>query len=153
MTNSNLHISRNAQLPHVRVDDVTTLPSMFVSIYGGNQPSKKSFGDSGKQSGVIAVFYTYYYKKYKLHTAITKANKVTYGNHIRCVGGFFRYLNFRHMNLKYQNMSLIVAHEINTTSRYKSIAEQQYIQLNNMLIPFLTYLSHKIIKLLGFRYS
>lgn len=203
MTYTNLHISRNGQLSHVMVDDVTTLPSMFVSIYGRNELSKKRLGTQENIFVSLRFFYIYYYKKYKrtfdydfylrkynisifiheldgffnyllgeqhlndkediialehLHTAITKANKVTYGNHIRCIGGFFRYLNFRYMNLKYQDMSPVEAHEINTAnrkdldqklksfnsikvsknepaSRYKSITEQQNIELNNMLIP------------------
>ncbi|MDH5923671.1 site-specific integrase [Vibrio splendidus] len=92
------------------------------------------------------------------HLSITKANKITYGNHIRCIGGFFRYLNFRYMNLKYQDVSPREAHEFYTVnredlaerlkifnnievaqnepaSRYKSITELQNIDLNNMLIP------------------
>ncbi|WP_261886148.1 site-specific integrase [Vibrio pomeroyi] len=93
-----------------------------------------------------------------LDTPIYKTNKVTYGNHIRNVGRFFRYLNFRYMNLKYQDVSPVRAHEITTenskqldeklrtfnrievsknepANRYKSISEQQNIELNNMLIP------------------
>ncbi|WP_348236151.1 site-specific integrase [Vibrio parahaemolyticus] len=203
MTYTNLHISRNGQLSHVMVDDVTTLPSMFVSIYARNELSKKRLGTQENILVSLRFFYIYYYKKYKrtfdydfylrkynisifiheldgffnyllgeqhlndkednialehLHTAITKANKVTYGNHIRCIGGFFRYLNFRYMNLRYQDMSPVEAHEINNAnrkdldeklksfnsievsknepaSRYKSITEQQNIELNNMLIP------------------
>ncbi|PTP74934.1 site-specific integrase [Vibrio splendidus] len=93
-----------------------------------------------------------------LHKTITKRNKVTYGGHIRHIGGFFRYLNYRYISLKYQDMSLTEAHKISTenrrcldeklkcfnrlevsnsqpASRYKSITEQQTVELNNMIIP------------------
>ncbi|WP_246861124.1 site-specific integrase [Vibrio crassostreae] len=203
MTFSNLHISRNGQLSHVMIDDLTTLPSMFVSIYGRNELIKKSNGTQENILVSLRFFYIYYFKKYKrtfdydfyqrkynistliheldgffnyllgeqhlnngpdiiglghLDTAITKANKTTYGNHIRSIGGFFRYLNFRYMNLMYQDLSPTEAHEIYTSNckdltemlkgfnsievaqnvqanRYKSISELQYIDLNNMLIP------------------
>ncbi|MEZ9796276.1 site-specific integrase [Vibrio cyclitrophicus] len=203
MTYSNLHISRNGQLSHIMVDDLTTLPSMFVSIFGRNELSRKSLGTQENILISLRFFYIYYYKKYKrtfdydfyqrkynistfiheldgffnyllgeqhlnskediiavghLHTAIIKANKVTYGGHIRCIGRFMRYLNYRYMNLKYQDLSPLEAHEVNTAnhqdlveklksfsrlevsqnepaSRFKSITEQQSIKLNNMLIP------------------
>lgn len=183
------------------VDKVTTLPSMFVSIYARNELSKKSFGTQKNTLVSLRFFYVYYFKKYKrtfdydfyqsnynistfIHDFdgffnyllaeqqlndnqdtitfevphLTKANKVTYSSHIRHVGNFFRYLNFRYMNLRYQNMSPVAAHEINTANRedlaqivkrfnsieisksepanrYKSVTEQQNIDLNNMLIP------------------
>ncbi|ECF6100739.1 hypothetical protein FNI36_07050 [Salmonella enterica subsp. diarizonae] len=41
MTYSILHLSRNNQRTHLMVDDVTTLPVMFVTIYGMNELSKK----------------------------------------------------------------------------------------------------------------
>ncbi|HBX5720455.1 TPA: hypothetical protein MH549_26280 [Klebsiella pneumoniae] len=37
-----LHLSRNNQRTHLIVDDVTTLPVMFATIYGMNELSKKS---------------------------------------------------------------------------------------------------------------
>ncbi|CAH6852744.1 Site-specific integrase [Vibrio chagasii] len=203
MTFSNLHLSRNGQRSHAMIDDVTTLPSMFVSIYGRNELSKKSLGTQENHYVSLRFFYIYYFKKYKrtfdydlyqrkynistlihelggffnyllgeqhlnneqdiiglghLDTVITKVNKTTYGNHVRCIGRFFRYLNFRYMNLRYQNLSPTDAHEIYTSNlndltevlktfnrievapnspanRYKSISEQQLIDLNNMLIP------------------
>lgn len=203
MTFSNLHISRNGQRSHVMVDDVTTLPSMFVSIYGRNELSKKSLGTQENILVSLRFFYIYFYKKYKrtfdydfyrrkynistfideldgffnyllgeqhlnsqqdiieirhLDNTIVKVNRATYGNHVRSIGGFLRYLNFRYMNLRYQDMSPTEAHEINTSnskdlaeklksfnriavsqkkpaSRFKSITEQQHIELNNMLIP------------------
>lgn len=39
-----LHLSRNNQRTHLIVDDVTTLPVMFATIYGMNELSKKSLG-------------------------------------------------------------------------------------------------------------
>ncbi|ASG83631.1 hypothetical protein LFZ55_12250 [Salmonella enterica subsp. diarizonae serovar 65:c:z str. SA20044251] len=44
MTYSILHLSRNNQRTHLMVDDVTTLPVMFVTIYGMNELSKKHLG-------------------------------------------------------------------------------------------------------------
>ncbi|MEZ8453216.1 site-specific integrase [Vibrio splendidus] len=182
---------------------MTTLPSIFVSIFGRNELSRKSLGTQANVLISLRFFYIYYYKKYKrtfdydfyqrkynistfihefdgffnyllgeqhlnnkediialghLHTAIIKANNVTYGGHIRCIGRFLRYLNHRYMNLKYQDMSSVEAHKVNTAnhqelleklksfsrlevsqnepaSRFKSITEQQNIKLNNMLIP------------------
>ncbi|BAX55325.1 hypothetical protein PDPUS_2_00739 [Photobacterium damselae subsp. piscicida] len=93
-----------------------------------------------------------------MYTSITKANKGTYGGHIRHVGGFFKYLNYRYMNVAYQNMSPMEAHQNSKANkenlayvmknfnqieisqnepahRYKSITEKQSIELMNMLIP------------------
>ncbi|WP_318517113.1 site-specific integrase [Photobacterium leiognathi] len=185
------------------IDNITTLPSMFVSIFANNILSKKKLGTQENILVSLRFFYVYYYKKYKktfdfdfyqrkynistfiqdldgffnyllsgqhlndkeniisfgyMNSAITKANKITYGNHIRSIGRFLKYLNFRYMNVRYQDMSVIEAHEISKINdghladmlktfnkievsqnkpahRYKSLSEMQHIELNNMLIP------------------
>lgn len=93
-----------------------------------------------------------------LHSALSRTNKSTYGNHVRNVGRFLKYLNYRYMNLAYQDMSPVEAHQINQANhrdladrikvfnrvdvsrnepahRYKSITSQQSVELTNMLIP------------------
>ncbi|PSV86543.1 hypothetical protein CTM94_01695 [Photobacterium leiognathi] len=185
------------------VDDVTTLPSLFVTIYGRNELSKKSLGIQENIYASLRFFYVYYFKKHKvtfdyafhkagydisefidefngffkyllgkqhlnnledivgldfLYSGITKSNKVTYGNHIRNVSGFFRYLNIRYMNTAYQDLTPHEAHIFSKANRekleyvmkdfnsievaqnapvhrYKSISEKQNVELNNMLIP------------------
>lgn len=92
------------------------------------------------------------------HSEISKANKLTYGNHVRNVGKFLKYLNYRYMNVAFQDMSPMEAHKIYDANvvtladrikvlnkvevsknepahRYKSVTEQQSIELTNMLIP------------------
>lgn len=203
MTYTNLHISRNGQRTHVMVDNETTLPSMFLTIYGLNELSKKRLGTQENILCSLRFFYVYYYKKYKrtfdydfyrnnyniayfideqdgffnyllgkqhlnnekdilglgfLHSAISKNNRLTYGNHVRNVGKYLKYLNYRYMNVRFQDMSPSEAHKIHganlsnlkdkvkvfdkvevsqdePASRYKSITEQQSIELTNMLIP------------------
>ncbi|MCS0110208.1 site-specific integrase [Vibrio alginolyticus] len=203
MTYSTLEISRNKQQAHILVDDETTLPSLFVTIYGLKKLSRKRLSTQGNIHRSLKFFYVYYFKKYKrtfdndfyeagynispfineldsffhyllgqqhlndeenilglgfMQLAISKANKITYGGHIRHIGGFFRYLNFRYMNVSYQDMSPMDAHEVfkaNNSSlddaiksfnkievsqnepshRYKSITEKQSIELMNMLLP------------------
>ncbi|PSV16535.1 site-specific integrase [Photobacterium kishitanii] len=93
-----------------------------------------------------------------IHLNISKYNKLTYGGHIRSIGRYFKYLNNRYMNVKYQKLSPTDAHNIQKNNekvlaaeiksfnslsvsnnepanRYKSITKIQYIALNNMLIP------------------
>lgn len=93
-----------------------------------------------------------------IHSAISRANKSTYGNHVRNVGRFLKYLNYRYMNLAYQDMSPVDAHRLNQANRrdladrikvfskvevsrnepahrYKSLTSQQSVELTNMLIP------------------
>ncbi|MGL1289592.1 site-specific integrase [Vibrio parahaemolyticus] len=198
-----LHVSRNGQRSHILIDNATTLPAMFVSIYGMNRLSTKALGTQANILCSLRFFHEYYYKKHKttfdydfynnnyniayfieeldgffhyfltkqhlldeqdiqpiglLPSAISKKNKVSYGTHIRNVGKFFRYLNDRYMNLKYQDMSLTDAHNIHQSNdsnltheiktfdktkvsqnepahRYKSLEEQQSIELTNMLLP------------------
>lgn len=153
-----LHLSRNNQRTHLIVDDVTTLPVMFATIYGMNELSKKSLGTQENILCSLRFFYVYYYKKHKqtfdynfyrsgyniscfireldgfftyllgkqhlsdetdiisngfLHSALSRTNKSTYGNHVRNVGRFLKYLNYRYMNLAYQDMSPTEAHQIN----------------------------------------
>ncbi len=185
------------------VDNATTLPAMFVTIYGMKELSKKHLGTQQNILGSLRFFYVYYYKKHKqtfdydfyrskyniayfikeldgfftyllgkqhlnddqdviglgfFHSEISKANKLTYGNHIRNVGKFLKYLNYRYMNVTYQDMSPTEAHQIYDVNvitladrikvfnkvkvsksepahRYKSVTEQQSIELTNMLIP------------------
>ncbi|EII3441095.1 site-specific integrase [Vibrio parahaemolyticus] len=185
------------------VDNVTTLPSMFATIYGMNELSKKRLGTQENILISLRFFYVYYYKKYKrtfdhdflqmkynvsyfikeldgfftyllgqqhlndepdiiglgfFHSEISKANKLTYGNHVRNVGKFLKYLNYRYMNVAFQDMSPMEAHKIYDANvvtladkikvlnkvevskiepahRYKSVTEQQSIELTNMLIP------------------
>ncbi|ELB7642944.1 site-specific integrase [Vibrio vulnificus] len=185
------------------VDDETTLPSLFVTIYVLKNLRRKKLSTQGNIHRSLKFFYVYFFKKHKvtfdyafyeagyniskfideldgfftyllgrqhlndkedivglgfMHSGITKANKVTYGGHIRHVGGFFKYLNYRYMNLSYQNMSPMEAHQISKANkedlayainnfnkievsqnepahRYKSITEKQSIELMNMLIP------------------
>lgn len=203
MTYSILHLSRNNQRTHILVDNVTTLPSMFATIYGMNELSKKRLGTQENILISLRFFYVYYYKKYKrtfdhdflqmkynisyfikeldgfftyllgqqhlndepdiiglgfFHSEISKANKLTYGNHVRNVGKFLKYLNYRYMNVAFQDMSPMEAHKIYDANvvtladrikvlnkvevsknepahRYKSVTEQQSIELTNMLIP------------------
>ncbi|WP_274009310.1 hypothetical protein [Vibrio parahaemolyticus] len=185
------------------VDDETTLPSMFLTIYGLNKLSRKRLGTQANILSSLRFFYVYYYKKHKrtfdydfylkkyniayfideldgffnyllgkqhlnnekdilglgfLHSAIPKNNKITYGGHVRNVGKYFKYLNYRYMNVRFQDMSPSEAHKIHEAnclnlkdkikifnkievskkepaSRYKSITDSQNIELNNMLIP------------------
>lgn len=60
-----LHLSRNNQRTHLIVDDVTTLPVMFATIYGMNELSKKSLGTQENILCSLRFFYVYYYKKHK----------------------------------------------------------------------------------------
>ncbi|ENY6922492.1 hypothetical protein ACF0IX_003521 [Escherichia coli] len=203
MAYSILHLSRNNQRTHLIVDDVTTLPVMFATIYGMNELSKKHLGTQENILCSLRFFYVYYFKKHKrtfdydfyrsvyniscfireldgfftyllgkqhlsdeadiistgfLHSALSRINKSTYGNHVRNVGRFLKYLNYRYMNLAYQDMSPVEAHQINQANhrdladrikvfnrvevsrnepahRYKSITSQQSVELTNMLIP------------------
>ncbi|MDY6140326.1 MAG: hypothetical protein SPI79_18315 [Escherichia coli] len=203
MAYSILHLSRNNQRTHLIVDDVTTLPVMFATIYGMNELSKKHLGTQENILCSLRFFYVYYFKKHKrtfdydfyrsgyniscyireldgfftyllgkqhlsdetdiiskgfLHSALSRTNKSTYGNHVRNVGRFLKYLNYRYMNLAYQDMSPTEAHQINQANhrdladrikvfnrvevsrnepahRYKSITSQQSVELTNMLIP------------------
>ncbi|HDD9579735.1 TPA: site-specific integrase, partial [Escherichia coli] len=203
MAYSILHLSRNNQRTHLIVDDVTTLPVMFATIYGMNELSKKHLGTQENILCSLRFFYVYYFKKHKrtfdydfyrsvyniscfireldgfftyllgkqhlsdetdiistgfLHSALSRTNKSTYGNHVRNVGRFLKYLNYRYMNLAYQDMSPVEAHQINQANhrdladrikvfnrvdvsrnepahRYKSITSQQSVELTNMLIP------------------
>ncbi|EFN5056906.1 site-specific integrase, partial [Escherichia coli] len=144
MAYSILHLSRNNQRTHLIVDDVTTLPVMFATIYGMNELSKKHLGTQENILCSLRFFYVYYFKKHKrtfdydfyrsgyniscyireldgfftyllgkqhlsdetdiiskgfLHSALSRTNKSTYGNHVRNVGRFLKYLNYRYMNL------------------------------------------------------
>lgn len=203
MAYSILHLSRNNQRTHLIVDDVTTLPVMFATIYGMNELSKKHLGTQENILCSLRFFYVYYFKKHKrtfdydfyrsgyniscfireldgfftyllgkqhlsdetdiistgfLHSALSRTNKSTYGNHVRNVGRFLKYLNYRYMNLAYQDMSPVEAHQSNQANhrdladrikvfnrvevsrnepahRYKSITSQQSVELTNMLIP------------------
>ncbi|PSV86559.1 site-specific integrase [Photobacterium leiognathi] len=203
MEYTNLHLKRNGQWTHVMVDNETTLPSMFLSIYGLNELSKRALGTQENAMVSLRFFYVYYYKKHKrtfdfdfyrskydvsrfideldgffyyllgkqhlnnesdilglgfFGTVISKHNKITYGGHIRAVGRFFKYLNLRYMNVRFQDLSPADAHDIHKNNdkalsakiksfsdlevssnepanRYKSITDLQNIELNNMLIP------------------
>lgn len=202
MAYSILHLSRNNQRTHLIVDDVTTLPVMFATIYGMNELSKKHLGTQENILCSLRFFYVYYFKKHKrtfdydfyrsgyniscfireldgfftyllgkqhlsdetdiistgfLHSALSRTNKSTYGNHVRNVGRFLKYLNYRYMNLAYQDMSPVEAHQSNQANhrdladrikvfnrvevsrnepahRYKSITSQQSVELTNMLL-------------------
>lgn len=152
MAYSILHLSRNNQRTHLIVDDVTTLPVMFATIYGMNELSKKHLGTQENILCSLRFFYVYYFKKHKrtfdydfyrsgyniscfireldgfftyllgkqhlsdetdiistgfLHSALSRTNKSTYGNHVRNVGRFLKYLNYRYMNLAYQICHLL----------------------------------------------
>lgn len=203
MSYTTLEVTRNKQQAHILVDDETTLPSLFVTIYALKNLRQKRLSTQGNIHRSLKFFYIYFFKKHKvtfdfafheagynisefieeldgffyyllgqqhlnneedivglsfMHAGITKANKVTYGGHVRHVGGFFKYLNFRYMNVSYQDLSPMEAHEINKANkedlayfikkfnqikvsqnepahRYKSITEKQSIELMNMLIP------------------
>ncbi|EPH6501613.1 integrase [Vibrio vulnificus] len=203
MAYSIIHTERNGQRSHILIDNITTLPAMFVSIYGMNELGNKALGTQENILSSLRFFHEYYYKKHKttfdfdFHTktynishfieeldgffhylltkqhlideqdiqpigllplAISKANKTSYGAHIRNVGKFFRYLNDRYMNLRYQDMSPADAsnshlsnesnlkHKIKTFDKtkvsqnepahsYKSLEAQQSIELTNMLLP------------------
>ncbi|MCG9561134.1 site-specific integrase [Vibrio chagasii] len=203
MSYTTLEVTRNKQQTLILIDDETTLPSLFVTIYALKNLRRKRLSTQGNIHRSLKFFYVYYFKKHKVsfdyafHKAgyniwefieeldgfftyllgqqhlndkedivglgfmlsgITKANKVTYGGHIRHVGSFFKYLNYRYMNVSYQNMSPMEAHQINKANkedladaiknfnkievsqnepahRYKSITEKQSIELMNMLIP------------------
>lgn len=197
-----LHISRNAQRAHVVVDDVTTLPSLFLTIYGLHELSKNSLGTQENILVSLRFFYVYYFKKYKrtfdfdfynkkynicpfvdeldgffhyllgqqhlnceediqpigfVSSGLTKRNKVNYGSHVRAVSRYFKYLNQRYMNLKFQDFSPTDASNIHRSNLrkiedkikafnkikvddksphpYKSITDSQSTQLNNMLLP------------------
>lgn len=47
------------------VDNVTTLPVMFVTIYGMNELSKKHLGTQENILCSLSFFYVYYFKKHK----------------------------------------------------------------------------------------
>ncbi|WP_246851140.1 site-specific integrase [Vibrio crassostreae] len=203
MSYTTLEVTRNKQQTLILVDDETTLPSLFVTIYALKNLRRKRLSTQGNIHRSLKFFYVYFFKKRKvtfdyafheagyniskfideldgfftyllgqqhlnneedivglgfMHSGITKANKVTYGGHISHVGGFFKYLNYRYMNVSYQNMSPMEAHQISKANkenlayainnfnkievsqnepahRYKSITEKQSIELMNMLIP------------------
>ena len=65
MAYSILHLSRNNQRTHLIVDDVTTLPVMFATIYGMNELSKKHLGTQENILCSLRFFYVYYFKKHK----------------------------------------------------------------------------------------
>lgn len=168
MAYSILHLSRNNQRTHLIVDDVTTLPVMFATIYGMNELSKKHLGTQENILCSLRFFYVYYFKKHKrtfdydfyrsgyniscyireldgfftyllgkqhlsdetdiiskgfLHSALSRTNKSTYGNHVRNVGRFLKYLNYRYMNLAYQDMSPTEAHQINQAN-HRDLADR-----------------------------
>ena len=168
MAYSILHLSRNNQRTHLIVDDVTTLPVMFATIYGMNELSKKHLGTQENILCSLRFFYVYYFKKHKrtfdydfyrsvyniscfireldgfftyllgkqhlsdetdiistgfLHSALSRTNKSTYGNHVRNVGRFLKYLNYRYMNLAYQDMSPVEAHQINQAN-HRDLADR-----------------------------
>ncbi|GAD91228.1 hypothetical protein VHA01S_076_00010 [Vibrio halioticoli NBRC 102217] len=203
MSYTTLEVTRNKQRTLILVDDETTLPSLFVTIYASKNLRRKRLSTQVNIHRSLKFFYVYYFKKHKVtfdrafqmagyniskfieeldgfftyllgqqhlnneedivglaftHLGMTKANKITYGGHIRHVGGFFKYLNYRYMNVSYQDMSPTEAHQMNKANkedlayaiknfnkievsqtepahRYKSITEKQSIELTNMLIP------------------
>ncbi|MCD9474232.1 site-specific integrase [Photobacterium phosphoreum] len=203
MSYTTLEVTRNKQNTLILVDNETTLPPLFITIYALKNLRRKQLSTQRNIHRSLKFFYVYFFKKHKItfdyafHEAgyniskfiyeldgffnyllgqqhlnnekdilglefmlsgITKANKVTYGGHIRHVGGFFKYLNYRYMNVSYQNMSPMEAHQISKANkenlayainnfnkikvsqnepahRYKSITEMQSIELMNMLIP------------------
>lgn len=144
MSYTTLEVTRNKQQTLILIDDETTLPSLFVTIYALKNLRRKRLSTQGNIHRSLKFFYVYYFKKHKVsfdyafHKAgyniwefieeldgffnkllgqqhlndkedivglgfmlsgITKANKVTYGGHIRHVGSFFKYLNYRYMNV------------------------------------------------------
>ena len=88
-----LHLSRNNQRTHLIVDDVTTLPVMFATIYGMNELSKKSLGTQENILCSLRFFYVYYYKK---HKQTFDYDFYRSGYNISCfireLDGFFTYL-------------------------------------------------------------
>ena len=142
MAYSILHLSRNNQRTRLIVDDVTTLPVMFATIYGMNELSKKHLGTIRKTFCVRCASFTSITLKSTnehlttisiglstispvlsgslmaslltcsgsehlsdeadiistgfLHSALSRINKSTYGNHVRNVGRFLKYLNYRY---------------------------------------------------------
>lgn len=63
---SQLHLVRNNQHTHMLVDDVTTLPSLFVTLYQLNELSGNSLGTQRNAITSLRYFYVYYLKKHKV---------------------------------------------------------------------------------------
>ncbi len=98
----NLHLSRNGQLTHIMIDNITTLPSMFVSIFANNILSKKKLGTQENILVSLRFFYVYYYKKYKKTFDFDfYQRKYNISTFIQDLDGFFNYLlSGQHLNDK-----------------------------------------------------
>ena len=111
-----LHLSRNNQRTHLIVDDVTTLPVMFATIYGMNELSKKSLGTQENILCSLRFFYVYYYKK---HKQTFDYDFYRSGYNISCfireLDGFFTYLLGKQHLSGYENLIVVDSSKVSMT--------------------------------------
>ena len=92
MSYAHLHVSRNGQRSHILIDNATTLPVMFVSIYGINKLSKKALGTQRNILSSLRFFHEYYYKKHKTTFDYDfYSNNYNIAYFIEELDGFFHY--------------------------------------------------------------
>ncbi len=65
MTYSTLEVSSNKQQAQFLVDDETTLPSLFVTVYSLKKLNRKKLSTQRNIHRSLKFFYIYYFKKYK----------------------------------------------------------------------------------------
>ncbi|MGL1305599.1 site-specific integrase [Vibrio parahaemolyticus] len=195
------HTKRNGQHLKLIVDDVTTLPSLFVTIYTLTKLTKKKLGTQTNYLKALRFFYEFYERKHGCtfdgafisaeynvdsflkeadhffeyllsqqhlddsssyisvsHISKSTAAKEAYVAYVNVLTRYFRFLNDRYTCMDYQNCSPVEAlqmhHDIDkkidhirkeysqldldsdsSTTRYKSLTEQQALLLDNMLLP------------------
>ncbi|EPP5349100.1 site-specific integrase [Vibrio alginolyticus] len=201
MSYSLAHTKRNGQHLKLVVDDVTTLPSLFLTIYTITKLTKRSLGTQTNSLKALRFFYEFYERKYgcTFDGAFVNANyyiesflkevdlffdyllskqhidgsssyisvspisksasaKEAYVAYVHVVTRYFKFLNDRYTCMDYQNCSPLDASVMHreiekkikqitkeyssmevdsnsSTTRYKSLTEQQALLLDNMLLP------------------
>ncbi|WP_394126220.1 site-specific integrase [Vibrio hepatarius] len=201
MSYSIAHTKRNGQHLKLVVDDVTTLPSLFLTIYTISRLTKKALGTQSNSLKALRFFYEFYERKhgctfdgafidakyyiepflkevdYFFEYLLSKQHidgsssyisvsplsssasvKEAYVAYVHVVTRYFKFLNDRYTCMDYQDCSpldaSIMHREIDkkikhiikeysaldvdsnsSTTRYKSLTEQQALLLDNMLVP------------------
>ncbi|MGR6861504.1 site-specific integrase [Aliivibrio salmonicida] len=100
MPYSNHHIFKERQRTIVVIDNETTLPSIFLTIYGLNVLRNKSLGTQENNSFSLKFFYAYYFKKYKRTFDYDfYRRRYNISHFINDLDGFFPYmLGKQHLN-------------------------------------------------------
>ncbi|BDM64334.1 hypothetical protein NFHSH190041_17860 [Shewanella sp. NFH-SH190041] len=201
MSYSIAHTKRNGQHLKLVIDDVTTLPSMFLTIYTISKLTKRSLGTQTNSLKALRFFYEFYERKhgytfdgafidakYNIEPFLQEVNqffdyllskqhisdssayisisllspsikvKQAYVAYVHVVTRFFKFLNDRYTTTDYQDYAPVDAavmqrridHKIrqitkeysalevdsnSSTTRYRSLTDQQVLLLDNMLLP------------------